>query len=74
MNIAHKLIKDKNNLAIEIDNLFYDIENIEQQASALRTIVKAFDVETMEIVKGFLTQEVKDQNYKKINKQIKEVK
>jgi hypothetical protein len=74
MNIAHKLIEDKNNLAIEIDNLFYDIENIEQQASALRTIVKAFDVETMEIVKGFLTQEVKDQNYKKINKQIKEVK
>jgi hypothetical protein len=66
MNIAHKLIEDKNNLAIEIDNLFYDIKNIEQQASALRTIVKAFDVETMEIVKGFLTQEVKDQkNYMK---------
>jgi len=69
MNIAHKLIEDKNNLAIEIDNLFYDIKNIEQQASVLRTIVKAFDVETMEIVKGFLTQEVKDQkNYMKRGK------
>ena len=71
MNIATKLITEKNKLAIEIDNLFYDIENIEQQAGALRTIVKAFDVETMKIVKGFLTQEIKDQNYKKINKKVK---
>ena len=68
MNIANKLISEKNKLAFEIDNLFYDLENIEQQAEALRIIVKAFDVETMEVVKGFLTQEVKDQNYKKINK------
>lgn len=68
MNIATKLISEKNKLALEIDNLFYDIENIEQQAAALRTIIKAFDVETMQVVKGFLTQEVKDQNYKKISK------
>ena len=68
MNIAHKLVSEKNKLALEIDNLFYEIENIEQQAEALRMIVKAFDVETMEVVKGFLTQEVKDQNYKKINR------
>ena len=68
MNIATKLIKEKNELAIQIDNLFYDIENIEQQAEALRMIVKAFDVETMEVIRGFLTQEVKDQNYKKLNK------
>ena len=68
MNIATKLIKEKNELAIQIDNLFYDIENIEQQVEALRMIVKAFDVETMEVIRGFLTQEVKDQNYKKLNK------
>ena len=64
MNVAHKLISEKNKLAFKIDSLFYDIEDIDKQSEALRIIVKAFDVKTMEVIKGFLTQEIKDQNKK----------
>jgi hypothetical protein len=59
MNTVQKLELKKNDLVNEIDVLFYDIENIEQQASLFRAILKQHEIVTLEAVKDFIREEIK---------------
>ena len=44
----------KDNLVNDIDVLFYDIENIEDQAKILRTILREFNNYNLEAVKQYV--------------------
>jgi len=49
----------KNDLVNEIDILFYDIENIEEQASFFRAILRVSKVNQLQAIKDFIKQETK---------------
>ena len=49
----------KNDLVNEIDVLFYDIENIEKQASVFRSILKQQKTVFLEALKDFIIEDVK---------------
>lgn len=51
----------KNDLVNEIDVLFYDIENIEDQASFFRAILRVSKVNQLQAIKDFIKQETKKQ-------------
>jgi len=59
MNTVQKLELKKNDLVNEIDVLFYDIENIEEQASLFRAILKQHKILTLEAIKDFIKEEIK---------------
>ena len=59
MNTVQKLELKKNDLVNEIDVLFYDIENIEKQASLFRAILKQHKILTLEAIKDFIKEEIK---------------
>ena len=59
MNTVEKLELKKNDLVNEIDILFYDIENIEKQASLFRAILKQHKILTLEAIKDFIKEEIK---------------
>jgi|TARA_X000001316_G_C894101_1_gene14737 hypothetical protein len=59
MNTVEKLELKKNDLVNEIDILFYDIENIEEQASLFRAILKQHKILTLEAIKDFIKEEIK---------------
>jgi len=59
MNTVEKLELKKNDLVNEIDVLFYDIENIEKQASLFRAILKQHKILTLEAIKDFIKEEIK---------------
>ena len=54
-----KLELKKNDLVNEIDVLFYDIENIEKQASLFRAILKQHKILTLEAIRDFIKEEIK---------------
>ena len=49
----------KNDLVNQIDVLFYDIENIEDQASWFRTILKQNKILTLEAIRDGIKEETK---------------
>ena len=49
----------KNDLVNEIDVLFYDIENIEDQASFFRAILRLNKLNQLKAIKDFIKQETK---------------
>ena len=59
MNTVEKLELHKNDLVNQIDVLFYDIENIEEQASLFRTILRQHKILTLEAIKDFIKEEIK---------------
>lgn len=59
MNSTEKKQLKKNDLINEIDVLFYDIENIEQQASVFRSILKQQKTVFLEALKDFIIKDVK---------------
>lgn len=59
MNSTEKKQLEKNDLINEIDVLFYDIENIEQQASVFRSILKQQKTVFLEALKDFIIEDVK---------------
>tara|TARA_R100000781_G_C4063064_1_gene121720 strand:- start:266 stop:481 length:216 start_codon:yes stop_codon:yes gene_type:complete len=58
-NEVLKKIDDKNNLINEIDVLFYDIENIEKQASVFRAILRQQKKVFLDALKDFIIEDVK---------------
>ncbi len=61
MNTVEKLELHKNDLVNQIDVLFYDIENIEEQASLFRTILRQHKILTLEAIKDMIKEETKKQ-------------
>ena len=59
MNNLEKKQLQKNDLVNEIDLLFYDIENIEKQASVFRSILKQQKTVFLEALKDFIIEDVK---------------
>ena len=59
MNTEQKMKLKKNNLVNKINVLFYDIENIEEQASLFRAILKQHKILTLEAIKDFIKEEIK---------------
>ena len=59
MNTVEKLELKKNDLINKIDVLFYDIENIEEQASLFRTILRQHKILTLEAIKDMIKEETK---------------
>ena len=59
MNTEQKMKLKKNDLVNEIDVLFYDIENIEEQASLFRAIIRQHKILTLEAIKDFIKEEIK---------------
>jgi len=57
-NLEKKQLK-KNDLVNEIDVLFYDIENIEKQASVFRSILKQQKTVFLNALKDFIIEDVK---------------
>ena len=49
----------KNDLVNEIDVLFYDIENIEDQASWFRTILRQNKIQTLKAIRDVMKEETK---------------
>ena len=49
----------KNDLVNEIDVLFYDIENIEDQASWFRTILRQIEIKKLKTIKDVMKEETK---------------
>ena len=49
----------KNDLINEIDVLFYDIENIEDQAFFFRAILRVSKLNQLQAIKDFIKQETK---------------
>ena len=49
----------KNDLVNEIDVLFYDIENIEDQSSFFRAILRVSKLNQLQAIKDFIKQETK---------------
>lgn len=59
MNNLEKKQLQKNDLVNEIDILFYDIENIEKQASVFRSILKQQKTVFLNALKDFIIEDVK---------------
>ena len=60
----------KNDLVNEIDVLFYDIENIEEQASFFRAILRVSKLNQLQAIKDFIKQETKKQKGNNENKKL----
>ena len=43
----------------DIDKLFYDIENIEDQATVLRLILRQFNISKLTVLKDFIKHDLK---------------
>ena len=56
MNKKEKWQLEKNDLINEVDRLFYDVENIEDQARVFRSILNVLDLHNIDQVKKLLTR------------------
>jgi hypothetical protein len=65
MNLANKLTLDKNNIINDIDVLFYDIENIEEQSLMLGTFLSSFTMSELESFKLFMIHQKQNDQVKK---------
>jgi len=60
MNEKEKTELEKNDLINDVDRLFYDVENIEDQASVFRSILNTIDLTKLAVIKVY----IKNKEYK----------
>ena len=60
MNKKEKTELEKNDLINDVDRLFYDVENIEDQASVFRSILNTIDLTKLAVIKVY----IKNKEYK----------
>ena len=60
MNEKEKTELEKNDLINDVDRLFYDVENIEDQASVFRSILNTLDLTKLAVIKVY----IKNKEYK----------
>ena len=54
MNEKEKTELEKNDLINDVDRLFYDVENIEDQASVFRSILNTIDLTKLAVIKVYI--------------------
>jgi hypothetical protein len=54
MNEKEKNELEKNDLINDVDRLFYDVENIEDQASVFRSILNTLDLTKLAVIKVYI--------------------
>jgi hypothetical protein len=59
MNNLEKRQLQKNDLVNDLDRIFYDIENIEDQATVLRLILRQFNISKLTVLKDFIKHDLK---------------
>jgi hypothetical protein len=60
MDEKEKAELEKNDLINDVDRLFYDIENIEDQASVFRSILNTLNLTKLAVIKVY----IKNKEYK----------
>ena len=50
---------EKNELVNDLDRIFYDIENIEDQATVFRLILRQFNISKLTVLKDFIKNDLK---------------
>ena len=58
MNHLEKKQLEKNNLVNDLDRIFYDIENIEDQATVFRLILRQFNISKLTVLKDFIKNDL----------------
>ena len=59
MNNLEKKQLQKNDLVNNLDRIFYDIENIEDQATVFRLILRQFNISKLTVLKDFIKNDLK---------------
>ena len=59
MNSIEKKQLQKNDLVNDLDRIFYDIENIEDQATVFRLILRQFNISKLTVLKDFIKNDLK---------------
>lgn len=59
MNDLEKKQLQKNDLVNDLDRIFYDIENIEDQATVFRLILRQFNISKLTVLKDFIKHDLK---------------
>jgi len=59
MNHLEKKQLEKNDLVNDLDRIFYDIENIEDQATVFRLILRQFNISKLTVLKDFIKNDLK---------------
>ena len=59
MNNLEKKQFEKNELVNDLDRIFYDIENIEDQATVFRLILRQFNISKLTVLKDFIKNDLK---------------
>ena len=59
MNNLEKKQLQKNDLVNDLDRIFYDIENIEDQAIVFRLILRQFNISKLTVLKDFIKNDLK---------------
>ena len=59
MNNLEKKQLQKNNLVNDLDRIFYDIKNIEDQATVFRLILRQFNISKLTVLKDFIKHDLK---------------
>ena len=57
-NLQKKQLQ-KNDLVNDLDRIFYDIENIEDQATVFRLILRQFNISKLTVLKDFIKNDLK---------------
>ena len=58
MNHLEKKQLEKNDLVNDLDRIFYDIENIEDQATVFRLILRQFNISKLTVLKDFIKNDL----------------
>ena len=59
MNNLEKKQLEKNDLVNDLDRIFYDIENIKDQATVFRLILRQFNISKLTVLKDFIKNDLK---------------
>jgi len=59
MNNLEKKQLQKNDLVNDLDRIFYDIENIEDQATVFRLVLRQLNISKLTVLKDFIKNDLK---------------
>ena len=59
MNNLEKKQLEKNDLVNDLDRIFYDIENIEDQATVFRLVLRQLNISKLTVLKDFIKNDLK---------------
>ena len=68
MNTMEKKQFEKNELVNDLDRIFYDIENIEDQATVFRLILRQLNISKLTVLKDFIKNDLKTLNELRVGK------